>query len=683
MGVSINWLRQYVHIEGTVEELAHRLSMAGVLVEGIEALEGDTVLELDLTPNRGDCLGMINLAREVAALTGQQVNIPTVVVEESDEHIQDYIQVDIEDPVLCPRYAARVVKDCQVRQSPLWMQQVLINSGIRPINNIVDVTNYVMLETNQPLHAFDYHLLGTQPRIAVRTARDGEPFTTLDGVKRELTSSMLVITDGEKPVALAGIMGGLDSEINADTTDVLLESANFLGTNIRKTARQLALRSESSMRFEKGADVNGVIYAVNRAAQLLQELADGQVVEGICDAYPAVKEPVQVILRPRKVNQLLGTDISPGEISGVMERLGFPYQVQGGHLVVDVPTYRPDITLEVDLIEEVARLHGFDNIPSTLPKDASRGGLNAYQKYKNRINTLMARYLNEVINYSFTSSTVFQQIQLPEDSPLRRTVIIANPLSEEHSVMRTLLLPGMLKNISTNLARRNQNLGFFEMGSVFHPSGGKLPQETLKLGAVIAGRSEANWMKQGMEMDFYYMKGILEALLKDLGTEYRLEARSVPGFHPGRTAVLKSGEQEFGVIGEIHPEVMEAFDIKERTCALELDLDQLYKQYSNRIVARDIPRYPAVERDLAMLIPITVPVADAMQVIQEAGTGLLERVSLFDVYTGAQVPEGSKSLAFRLVFQSYERTLTDSDVNELMERIQEDLEHRLRATLRS
>ncbi len=683
MGVSLNWLKQYVDIEEKPEVIAHRLSMAGILVEGLEKVGSDLIMDLDLTPNRGDCLGLINLAREVSALTGKPVKIPEVKLYENAERIEDYIEVEIEDPDLCPRYAARVVKNCVIKPSPQWMQEALSNSGIRPINNIVDVTNYVMLETNQPLHAFDYRLLGENPRIVVRRAKEGEPFTTLDEVDRILDSNMLVITDGNRPVALAGVMGGMNTEINDDTCDVLLESANFLGTNIRKTAQKLAMRSESSMRFEKGLDINGVIYAVNRAAQLLQDLADGEVVWGICDCYPQKAVPVEILLRPDRVNHLLGTDISAEAIKGYMNRLGLPYDEKEHGLLVHVPSYRVDLSIEADLIEEVARLYGYDNIPSSLPRDASRGRLSEYQQFRQEATVIMARYCNEVINYSFINPAVFDQIMLPGDSHLRRTVNIANPLSEEQSVMRTLLLPGLLKSLSTNLARRNLNMALFETGKVFYPGDEKLPRENLKLGAIVCGRSEINWIKYDVEMDFFFLKGVTEILLQGLGcSEVSFAAGAMPGYHPGRTAVLSSKGEEIGVLGELHPAVLEAYNIKERACALEVDLDKIYSLSSQRIEARGIPRYPAVERDLALLLKQSKTVAQTVQAIREAASNLLETVHLFDVYDGEQVPSGYKSLAFRLTFQAYDRTLTDAEVNAEMDAIRRSVQERLEAALR-
>lgn len=684
MAVSINWLKDYVNFSSTAQELAHSLTMAGIAIEGVEEKAGDYILELDLTPNRGDCLGMINLAREVAALNHNKVNIPALNIAENDENIHDYIKVDIEDTDLCYRYAARVIKNVKIKPSPAWLQERLLNSGIRPINNIVDITNYVMLETNQPLHAFDYDLLSPEKRIVVRRAAAGEKITTLDEVERELDSEMLLITDNGRPVALAGVMGGLNTEINDNTINVLLESACFNGVCIRKTSRKLALRSDSSIRFEKGADVNGVMFAINRAADLMQELGEAEVVAGICDQYPDPLLPRQILLRTEKVNNLLGTNLSTAEIKGFIEDLSFKTSSEEKGLLVYVPSYRPDIEIEVDLIEEVARLYGYDQIEASLPGGSNtRGGLTPYQGFKDKLKDLMSRTFYEIINYSFISPRYFDMLGLPADSSLREVVKVANPLSEEQSVMRTILLPGMLDTVSRNLARKNSNLTFFEMGSVFYPRDSVLPEERLKLSAVAAGKLDLNWLKNNVEMDFYYLKGILENFLMQLGIENTSFTAEVhPGYHPGRTAVISCQGLELGVIGEIHPRVRQNFSIKPRICAFELDVASLFELSNRRIMMDSIAKYPAVERDLAILLREDIPAAEVLDVIKAAGTEILQNIILFDIYSGDQVAGGFKSMAFRLTFQSKERTLTEADVSMAMEGIMAALEQKLQASLR-
>lgn len=683
MGISIKWLKEYVDFDLSAEELAHRLTMTGIAVEGIEKMDGDEILELELTPNRGDCLGMINLAREVAAITGGNVKIPVINIKENDEDVSKYIKVNIDEPELCLRYAARVIKNVKIGPSPVWMQEKLAKAGIRPINNVVDITNYVLLETNQPLHAFDYDLLAAK-EINVRKARKGEKFTTLDDVERELDENMLLICDGDRGVALAGIMGGLDTEINDGTTTVMLESANFSAGNIRKTSRRLALRSDSSVRFEKGADPNGVIYAINRAAQLIQELAGGEVLKGVVDVYPNPVENKKIKLKAEKVNYLLGTEIDADKIKGYIAGLGFIVKEEQDGFMVEVPTYRPDITREVDLVEEVARLYGYDNIPSGLPHgDTTVGGLNPYQAFRENVRTIMAESLYEVVNYSFINPALLDKLLLPPDSSLRNTVKVANPLSEEQSVMRTLLLPGILENLSRNFARKNSGLAFFEIGSVFYPEKEGLPEEKLKIGAAVAGTTDINWLKHKLEMDFFFLKGIVEDMLCRLGiNDYEFKKDVYSYFHPGRTAEVWVRGENIGIIGEIHPEVGEKFDLRERACAFEFDLDTLFKLSQGKRMMESIARYPSVERDIAVLLKHEITAGEAVEVIRVSDNTILKEVVVFDLYTGEQIAEGYKSMAFRLKFQSNERTLTDEEVNEVVQKILHNLEGKLEAKLR-
>jgi len=682
MAVSINWMKDYVDFNWTPSQLAHALTMAGIAIEGVEEKSGDYTLDLDLTPNRGDCLGMINLAREIAALHDSQVRIPALNIKENDEDINDFIKVEIQDADLCLRYTARLIKNVKVKPSPEWLQTRLLNSGIRPINNIVDITNYVMLETNQPLHAFDYDLLSPAKKIVVRRAQQNEKIVTLDDAERELDAGMLLITDNGRPVALAGIMGGQNTEINDNTVNVLLESACFYGVGIRKTARKLALRSDSSMRFEKGVDINGVIYAANRAAALIQELGEGEVVAGICDQYPEPQVPRSILLRPERVNYLLGTNLTAAQVKSYIEKLTFKVSEEEQGLLVYAPSYRPDIEMEVDLIEEVARLYGYENIPASLPGGTSQGSLTPYQKFKDQVKDLLARTFNEVINYSFITPRYFDMLNLAADSPLRKVVQVANPLSEEQSVMRTLLLPGMLDTVSRNLARKNESLAFFEVGSLFYPQAG-LPDEQMKISAVVAGKLELNWLKNNLEMDFYYLKGILENFLIQLGIEdVCYEAGSDPSYHPGRTALVKCQGLDLGIIGEIHPLVRQNFNIKPRACALELDLDNLYKLSSRRVMMDSITRYPAVERDLAILLRDDVPAAGVLDLIRANGTELLQNIVVFDIYAGDQVASGFKSMALRMTFQSKERTLTEPEVSALTDQILNELQSQLQASLR-
>lgn len=683
MGISVKWLKEYVDFDLSAEELAHRLTMAGIAVEGIEKMDDDEILELELTPNRGDCLGIINLAREVAAIAGSKVNIPTIDIKENNEDVNSYIKVNIDEPELCLRYAARVIKNVKIGPSPAWMQEKLTKAGIRPINNVVDITNYVLLETNQPLHAFDYDLL-TAKEINVRKARKGEKFTTLDDVERLLDEDMLLICDGDRGVALAGIMGGLNTEINDGTINVMLESANFSAGNIRKTSSRLALRSDSSVRFEKGADPNGVVYAINRAAYLIQELAGGEVLKGVVDVYPNPVENKKIKLRVERVNYLLGTELDAEKVKGYITGLGFAVKEEKDGFMVEVPTYRPDIAREVDLIEEVARLYGYDNIPSGLPHgDTTVGGLNPYQAFRENVRTIMAESLYEVVNYSFINPALFDKLMLADDSSLRNTVKVANPLSEEQSVMRTLLLPGLLENLSRNFARKNSGLAFFEIGSVFYPSKEGLPEEKLKLGAAVSGTTDINWLKHKLEMDFFFLKGIAEDLLHRLGiNDYEFKKAVHPSYHPGRTAEVWARGENIGVIGEIHPQVADNFDLRERACAFEFDLDTLFELSGKKRMMESITKYPAVERDIAVLLKNEVTAGEAVKVICQSDDTILKDVVVFDLYTGEQITPGYKSMAFRLKFQSNERTLTENEVNDVVKKILDNLERELGAKLR-
>jgi len=682
--VPLEWLREYVDIQESADDLAERLTMSGIAVEGWEEIEGDTVLVLELTPNRGDCYGLINVAREVAAIFGREVRLPRVFLKESERPVADYTQVEIQDAGLCPRYAARVVRNVVVEPSPPWMQKRLIRAGIRPINNIVDITNYIMLETNQPLHAFDYDLL-RGGRIVVRRALPGEKLVTLDGVSRILDEDVLVIADADRAVALAGIMGGEETEVTEKTATVLLESANFSPTSIRKTSRRLGLRTEASVRFEKGADANGVIFAVDRAAQLIEMLGAGEVSRGVCDVYPAKSEAQAVKLRPERVNHLLGTELSLEQIEAYLVRLGFGIRRIKGALEVSVPTYRPDIQIETDLIEEIARLHGYNSIPSTLPQGVITQGLaTPLQRFKDTAVEVLSRYLYQVISYSFINPGWFDLLRLDKGHRWRDAVRLANPLSEEQSVMRTTLVPGMLDIVRRNLFRQNEDLPLFEVGTVFTPRSDGLPLEELKACAAVTGKTEMHWSGARLDMDYFYLKGIAERFLSEMGVRgCRYEPVSNhPSFHPGRTAKVVKNGIELGIIGEIHPEVLANFEIKRRVCIFELDLSALFRSKESRKMTDELTRYPAVRRDLALLVSEDTPAASVLSVIESAGGELLRQAILFDMYQGPQVPAGFKSLAYNLVFQAYDRTLQEEEVNLLVEKILADLQERLNARLR-
>lgn len=649
----------------------------------------DVVLELELTPNRGDCLSMAGVAREVAAIFNRQLRLPRPEIKPGPGSIEGKVKVDIEDPDLCRRYVAKLFNNVKIFPSPLWMQKRLRAAGVRPINNVVDVTNYVMLEMGQPLHAFDYHKL-KDGHIIVRRARQGEIIKTLDGEERLLSSEMLVIADPGGAVAVAGVMGGYDSEVTAETTTVLLESANFDPDSVRRTSKALGLRSESSQRFEKGVDLSGCLAAAERAAQLLQEMGACEVAAGEVDNYPRPAVERTIKLRPARVTRVLGAEIPAAECREILFRLQFTVREDNGSgdLLVKVPTFRPDITLEVDLIEEIARIYGYNRIPGTLPQGRSTRGARTHQQsllVKIR-QVLTGCGLYEIVTYAFHGREMFDRVGVPGDSPLRQAVALENPMSEDQAVMRTLMLPGVLDTLQRNYNRRNHSAAFYVLGRVFRPvAGQQLPEEKEKLAAAVMGKTRRSWNNPPRDMDFFFAKGIVETLFRLLGiTSYSFEPWACPyGYHPGRTARIMVGRDEIGVLGEIHPLVLENFELPERVAAFELDVELLLQHTTGVGEYRPLPRYPGVERDLAVVVPETVPVRDVLRTISKAGGSLLVDVQLFDVYKGKQVREGCQSLAFSLQFQAQDRTLTDEEINTLIEKITSRLAREVGAELRS
>lgn len=647
----------------------------------------DYILELDLTPNRGDCLSVLGVAREVAALLGRSCRLPQPEFPEMEESIEGQVRVDIEAVDLCRRFAGRLIKNVKVGRSPLWMQQRLRNAGIRPISNIVDVTNYVMLELGQPMHAFDFNLL-KEGRIIVRRAGEGEKMVSLDGVERTLTPDMLVITDPSGPVGLAGVMGGLATEVTGETSAVLLESAFFNPINIRKTSKILGLRSEASQRFEKGIDLGGCAKAADRAAQLIYEMGAGEIVSGKIDVCPDPLTDRAVSLRPARVSYVLGEDISGEEAARILTSLQFKVQDAGEELLVTVPTHRVDVNLEVDLIEEIARMHGYDRAPVTLPYGQStQGSRTEGQLFIKQIRDNLAEAgLYEVVTYSFTHPRMFNRMNLPQDSPLRNVVTIQNPLSEEHSIMRTMMLPGLLEILARNYNRRVQNGAVFEIGRIFYPRGKEsLPEERPVLAAAAMGSAPGSWNIAPREMDFYFLKGILEGLFCRIATEpvtFRAETAN-PSFHPGRCASLEVGGISMGILGELHPDVLEHYELPEKAVAFEIDLTKLLAVSGKPVMYSSLPKFPGIERDIAIVVKQDTPAAEIIAAIRSAGGDLLNSVSLFDIYRGEQVSKEHQSMAFSLKFQAVDRTLTDAEADDRTKRISLELARRFGAELRS
>jgi len=712
---------------------------AGILVlapdaplgEGIVAHLGldDAILLLDLTPNRGDCLSMLGVAREVAAITGSRLRPPTVTVPE-DRAVAagSLVRVRIDDTDLCPRYSARLLLGVNVGPSPAWLARRLLAAGMRPINNVVDLTNYVMLETGQPLHAFDYDRL-TDGSIIVRRARAGERLVTLDGSDRRLEPDMLLICDPAGPVAIAGVMGGEATEVTGNTQRILLESAHFHPAGVRRTSRGLGLPSEASSRFEKAVDPAGTVAALDRIAALAAELGVARPAAGVVDSCPRPQEPLRVRVRPDRVRLVLGSgsELTAAAMEGLLTRLGFsvdsvdrpegwsereakstenrimstypgpePGEPNGGgagaDLLVTVPTRRPDITAEVDLIEEIGRLWGYDRIEAALPRGVAWPVPPSPLELvtKGATDVCLAAGLDEVVTYSFADPAALDRLSLPPDHPWRRAVTLRNPMSREQSQMRTSLLPGLLRVVALNAAHQETDLGVFECGTVYRPKSlpiAELPSEDAVLGAACCGTiGGGGWADARVPADIFLLKGVVEELAARLGiAPGRLTVEPLsepePFLHPGRAALVRLDDRRAGYCGELHPDTVAAWDVPPRTCVLELELGALAGA-GETLVYRPLPRYPASRRDLAVVLPVAVSAAQALEVIDEAGGETLESRVLFDVYTGDQVPEGHRSLAFALTYRAADRTLTDEEVDAAQARVRGALEQRLGGRVR-
>ena len=643
----------------------------------------DTVLELEITPNRPDCLSFIGVAREIRAETGNDIKLPDVHIKEDNTDIDQVTSVTIDAPDLCPRYAARVIRGVKIGESPDWLKKRMESVGIGVINNIVDVTNFVLMEYGQPLHAFDYNRL-IENRIVVRRAAEGEEIKTLDEEQRKLTPDMLVIADAEKPVALAGIMGGYDSEITDTTCDVLLESANFDPSSVRATAKTLGMHTEASYRFERGADPEAVIPALDRAAQLIAELAGGTICKGIIDVYPGEKPPKQIHLRPERVNFILGTELETDEMKLILCRLGFGIedaQQKDGTYQVTVPSFRVDISREIDLIEEIARVHGYDNIPTTLPKgDIPVPVPNILAEVQKRTKQfLLGSGMMEAINYSFCHPNCFDKIRLAEDNPLRNALKLRNPLSPEMSILRTTLLPSLLENAQRNHNHQIDNIALFEISTVFMNG-----EEPARIAGILAGEiGEGVYGNPVKSPDFFDIKGMIESTLDICGvTDWTFKRTAEPTFHPGRNAEVLLKDQRIGIFGEAHPEVLDNYELPYKAYLFELDLEALADAANFAKRFEPISIYPSVLRDLAIVVEQDMQSDLPIGIIYSTGGELVESVKLFDVYHGDQVPAGKKSLAYTITYHSATETLTDKAVNDLHDKVVERLNQELGAELR-
>lgn len=650
----------------------------------------DVVLEFELTANRADCFSVFGLVREIAAITGNKPHFPEIKVNEDDNtKLNDIFSVEIADPDLCSRFSTRMLKNVKIGPSPEWMQQRLEGAGIRSINNVVDVTNFVMIELGHPMHAYDYDKI-TGKKLIARRAIEGEELHTLDDTSRKAKGEMLVIADSEKAAGLAGIMGGFETEITDTTTTVVLESADFYGPCIRRTARACGLSSEASGRFERGVDSETTIKALDRAAQLLQEMGACTVCEGIVDVYPNPKQANYVTFTPEQINNHLGTNIAKDVMLNIITSVGFDVtKDENDEITVKVPSWRNDVTCMADISEEIARLHGFDKIKSTLPNGVSmQGTQSAKQTFIDKVKaSLSSQGLYETISFALTNEETFNKLNIPQDSPLRKAVPIMNPLSDEYPLVRTTLLSSIFDNLARNLARKNDDVALFEVGSVFFPKAlpvTELPDEVVKIAGAITGRRNAQGWNQANDMvDFYDAKGIIEELLANLRvTRYTIEAGTHYAMHPGKTALFKKGRDVIATVGEVHPAVLSAYGITKPVYIFELDATTVMKYMAKDLKYKALPKYPATSRDLAMLVDVDVNAADIEKAMTKAAGQNLTQITLFDVYTGKQVEEGKKSLAFSLTFQSNDKTLTDAEIDPAIEKIVAKLQKDFNANLR-
>lgn len=633
----------------------------------------DALIEFEITSNRPDCRSIIGIAREAAVTLGKELKYPEIKVQACDEEMS--FEIDIQTD-LCKRYCGRVVKDVKVGPSPYWMQRKLIEAGMRPISNIVDITNYVMLELGQPLHAFDLDDIKYN-KMTVKMAEEGEKFTTLDGVERTLTSDMLVIGNQDKTLDLAGIMGGENSEIKDTTTSIFIEGASFAKENIRATSKKLGLRTEASSRFEKGIDINLAEEAVNRACQLIEELGCGTVLNGMLDYYPQKEEVQKVTVNPVRINKLLGVNVPMDQFINILESLEFKCNLVSSEVLeLEVPTFRLDITEDADILEEIARIYGYNNIPSaSLEGNATAGVKTDKQKFIDNVKSnSIACGLNEILTYSFVSPRGVDKINLPDNDEKRNFVKIMNPLGEETSVMRTTLIPNMLDVISTNISHKVEEVSAFECGNTFIPQEG-LPIETKKYCVGMYGK----------EVDFFVLKGVIESVLNNVGLKgYEIEPETTNlTFHPGRCAKIVYNNIYIGTFGELHPDVIENYNLGQRVYVAEINIDTVFENLNLTKSYNPLPKYPSTSRDIALIVKDEVFVKQIEDIIKANGEDLVESYKLFDVYKGAQIEEGHKSIAYSITYRSKDKTLTDEDVAKVHEKILSELSEKLNANLRS
>lgn len=657
-------------------------------VDAVDYLElRDVVYEYELTPNRADCFSMVGLSREFAVLSGRQAAYPDITVDECEQSISGNVKISIEDEELCSRYTARFLCNVKVGKSPLWMQQRLRKSGVRPINNVVDVTNYVMVELGIPLHAYDYDKVADHHLIA-RRARRGEKIKTLDGTDRQLTEQMLVIADAEKVCCVAGVMGGFTSEVTEKTKTVILECASFKGSSIRRTGRALGLRSEASARFERGLDAESCIHSLDRCAQLLQQMGACDVAQGIVDVYPRPQKTTKISFTSRQINAFLGTDISEEQMISILKTLRFGIEQKGDAITAIVPSYRGDCTEMPDIAEEVARIFGYEHIPSTHPwSNITKGEEGYHHAVSEKISSVLSSSgLNETVTFSFMNTDSLKKMLFQDGDAVYAAVPILNPITEEFPLMRTTLLTSLMDVLARNQAVKNPSVAIYEIAPVYRPKAlpvTELPEEELCVAGLLYGqRTEAQWPDKAENYDFYDIKGMVEAVLKGLGIQADLQASAWAPLHPGKAAAFVKDNNVLCHFGELHPKAVDNYDVVGPVYVFEMHLNAVLPLVNFLPDYHKVAKFPAISRDLAFLAPVQTDNADIISVIQKDGGPYLEAVHLFDMYQGKQVPKGFKSLAYSLVFRSSEGTLAEADIQKSIDAVIAELQTTLNCNLR-
>jgi len=677
MQITYKWLKEYVDIKAPPEELAHLLTMAGSEIKSIDKKKEDCIFEVEITPNRSDCLSMIGLAREVAAITGEDLKLPktTIIGETVDKGLP--IAIEVQAKELCPRYSGRIISNVAVGNSPAWLEERLKSVGLRPVNNIVDITNFCLFETGQPMHAFDYDKIEGR-KIVVRNAKKGENIITIDGVKRELSPDMLIIANEKRPIAVAGVMGGLNTEVTGSTKNILLESAYFDPISVRLTSRKLGISSESSYRFERGVDTGSVVSASNRATLLINELAGGK--EGILIDKNDIKyKPTKISYDVKYASKLLGCEISNAESNAIFKSLGFETRGSGNKLKIEIPSFRRDLKYEVDLIEEAARIYGYEKVPSTIPEMVSQISRKTQARTIQDITRelLTASGLYEIITYSLISRNLLSKLR-PDNV---NVISVANPLSAEQEVIRPSIVPGMLNTVLWNINRKINSLKFFELGNIYGKEK-EVFKESLNLTIAMTGNAEENW-RQKRKLDFFDLKGVIEMFLQGLGVENPGFCKGdVPYLSKGESAVLKIGDKTIGSAGKLEKEILAKFGLKQDVYIAELNMEEIASAARLGKAFQPLPRFPFVIRDVSIVLDKNVLSSEIISAIRNSGVQSIIKAEIFDEYNGEQIPKDKKGLSISIVYQDKNKTLTDQEVDQLHSKIRELLAQKFSAQFR-